>query len=121
MVKEVAELKKDEKVFDMKAFRNTIKFKHERYNLIQVIHGHLSEDASIEAVKITEEKLSNLMAEIETANESNPDNFNESHALEMCIQRAKSPCELVVFLHAVCSASRCPTHPFISKVFFGGE
>jgi len=92
-----------------------VKFKHERFNMIQCVYGHLSEDASLEAVKNVEGKIRSLFTEIKKAAEKS-ESFNESHVLEMCVNKAATKQELIVFIHAVCSESRCPAHAFVNML-----
>ena len=93
----------------------SIKFKHERFNLIQAVHGGLQEDASFEAVAVIEKKTDEIFEELEELAKETP-NMGDSHLIEVCVKKATTPEELVLFLHAVCSADRCPSHPFIEMV-----
>jgi hypothetical protein len=93
-----------------------IKFKHKRSDFIQAVYGSLNEDASFLAVEQTRVRLKELFKEIEAKAKELNGELTDTMALEMCINKAQTNEELVVFIHEVASAQSCPTHGFIQMI-----
>ena len=92
-----------------------IKFKHQRFNTIQAVYGGLDEDASLLAVEQTEKRLEELFEQINAASKDNKD-FADSEAIEMCVDKAQTTEELIIFIHKVSAESACPAHPFMQML-----
>ena len=89
-----------------------ITFKHKRKDLHQAVYGSLSEDETFEAVDVLRKKLEDLFDELNEV--SKMDGFNVSAALEMCVSRATTNEELILFIYEVASANTCPSHNLLS-------
>jgi len=97
-----------------------IKFKHKRHDFIQSVYGSLDEEASFVAVEATRKRLEELFSEIEEAAKAD-DDFCETRALEMALQKAETNEEIVIFVHELAKASRCPSHGLIQMLMNGGQ
>jgi hypothetical protein len=81
-----------------------VKFKHKRNGFIQAVYGSLDEDASFIAVEQTVKRLHELRNEISAMAEKNED-FSDTMAVEMCVEKAQTNEELIVFIHEIARAS----------------
>ena len=97
-----------------------IKFKHKRTGFIQSVFGSLDEDASFIAEEATASKLEELFEELTEASK-NKDDFCETMALEMCIEKATTNEELVIFIYEIAKAQRCPNHGLIQMMMGQGK
>jgi pyruvate-formate lyase len=95
-----------------------ITFKHKRHDFVQAVYGSLEEEASFLAVEQTKKRLEELFEEIEEAAKESED-FCETVALEMCINKAKTNEELIVFIHETAKAQRCPSHGLVQMIMGG--
>jgi hypothetical protein len=92
-----------------------VTFKHSRFDLIQAIYGKLDEDSSLLAVESTETRLESLFKEINEASKDGK-HFTDSMAIEMCLEKAETMEELLIFIHKVSAKIACPQHPFIEMM-----
>ena len=92
-----------------------VTFKHTRFDFIQSVYGKLDEDSSLLAVESTETRLESLFKEINKASEEHK-SFTDSMAIEMCLKKAETMEELLIFVHKVSAKSSCPQHPFIQMM-----
>jgi hypothetical protein len=95
-----------------------ITFKHKRHDFVQAVYGNLEEEASFLAVEQTKKRLEELFKEIEGAAKENED-FCETMGLEMCIEKAQTSEELVIFIHEIAKAQSCPSHGFVQMLMGG--